>query len=114
MPLYDYVCEGCGASCTLLVKLDGPTPACPTCRASSLAKQVAPFAFTGFAAAPLVNRSPGVGGASAASRPKADHVHGTGCGCGPSAKPAAATSGEAPGCATAAYADQLIKKHLGP
>lgn len=109
MPLYDYVCDGCGASCTLLVKLDGPAPACPSCRATSLAKQIAPFAFTGFAARPMA-----VPGASAAAAPKAEHVHGTGCGCGPAAKPSPSKASEAPGCATAAYADQLIKKHLGP
>ena len=46
MPIYEYLCEGCGNVSEVIQKLDEPPPrACPECGSSHLAKIVSRSAF---------------------------------------------------------------------
>jgi putative FmdB family regulatory protein len=44
MPIYEYMCEKCGAAFEkLLRRTDSPPPACPTCGAKRVKKQFSSF-----------------------------------------------------------------------
>ncbi|HYS79208.1 MAG TPA: FmdB family zinc ribbon protein [Anaeromyxobacteraceae bacterium] len=46
MPIYEYLCEGCGTVSEVIQKLDEPPPrVCPDCGSSHLAKIVSRSAF---------------------------------------------------------------------
>ena len=46
MPIYEYLCEGCGRVLEVIQKLDEPPPgACPDCGSSHIAKLVSRSAF---------------------------------------------------------------------
>jgi putative FmdB family regulatory protein len=63
MPLYEYVCRGCGASFEALVRSWREAVACPGCRGADVEKQLSSFAFAS------------AGGGVPAASPG-------GCGCG--------------------------------
>ena len=46
MPLYDYVCRGCGNEFEGLVRAGGEPPACPSCKSQDLERQLSTFAMT--------------------------------------------------------------------
>jgi putative FmdB family regulatory protein len=45
MPLYDYVCKGCGHDFEALVRT-GSTPECPECHSHDLERQLSTFMMT--------------------------------------------------------------------
>ena len=63
MPLYEYVCRGCGRAFERYVRAWGDAVACPSCASPSVEKKVSSFAFTS------------AGGSASSSA-------GGGCGCG--------------------------------
>jgi len=53
VPIYEYVCEGCGAAFELLLR-GGEHPACPACGCEKLARQLSvPAAHTSGSASQL-------------------------------------------------------------
>ncbi len=102
MPLYDFRCRQCEAELTLLLKVGEPGH-CPKCGDTDLEKQLTPFAIGGKGGpAPATPRP----GATAAATPAGHRCHG-GCSHG------APKTDAKEGCATATYADSLVKKYLG-
>ncbi len=57
MPLYEYVCHGCGAEFELLIR-GGEQPACPTCQNTDVQKQFSVTAAPTAARQSLPMRSP--------------------------------------------------------
>lgn len=49
MPIYEYVCRGCGEEFETLVRA-GASPECPSCGATELEKKLSVFATAGAAA----------------------------------------------------------------
>lgn len=94
MPLYDFQCDACGQTSTLLLKpLASAT--CPHCQSTKMTKQFSTFAIThGSRGAPSTSSAP-------ETRPGSDssgHIHTAAC---------------AGRCGAGAKAEALIKKHLG-
>lgn len=46
MPLYEYLCRGCGNEFELLVRAADPAPTCPSCNASDLERLLSGFAVS--------------------------------------------------------------------
>lgn len=46
MPLYDYLCRGCGHEFEALVRAGGDAPACPECHSADLERLLSTFAMT--------------------------------------------------------------------
>jgi putative FmdB family regulatory protein len=40
MPIFEYVCKGCGKDFELIVRSTSPPPACPACSSTELEKQI--------------------------------------------------------------------------
>ena len=72
MPIFDFVCRGCGEKFETLV-VGGRHPACPRCRGEDLEKQMSVFAFrssggsTGSVTAGSGSKCTGCSGGSCAS-----------------------------------------------
>jgi putative FmdB family regulatory protein len=47
MPIYEYVCEGCGSRFEKYVRAPGEAVSCPECQGAHVEKQLSTFAFTG-------------------------------------------------------------------
>lgn len=44
MPIYEYICDGCGKKLELLVASHSSKPTCPHCHSKKLARQISVFA----------------------------------------------------------------------
>ncbi len=40
MPIFEYVCKGCGKDFELIVRSTSPPPSCPACSGTELEKQI--------------------------------------------------------------------------
>jgi putative FmdB family regulatory protein len=40
MPIFEYICKGCGKDFEALVRTNSPAPACPACNSTELEKQI--------------------------------------------------------------------------
>lgn len=40
MPIFEYICKGCGKDFELIVRSTSPPPACPACSSTELDKQI--------------------------------------------------------------------------
>ena len=40
MPIFEYVCKGCGKGFEALVRSQDPAPTCPACQSADLEKQI--------------------------------------------------------------------------
>jgi putative FmdB family regulatory protein len=49
MPLYEYLCEACGARFELYVRAFGEEVRCPACQGARVEKQLSSFALAGVA-----------------------------------------------------------------
>ena len=49
MPIYEYVCAGCGEEFTKLQKMGGEAAACPKCGSSDVARKISACAIGGAA-----------------------------------------------------------------
>lgn len=98
MPLYDFACDDCGGTCTLLMKYEDRA-LCPACGSAAMTRQMAPCAVTGLA-------KPAGASAAAPARTAPTHTHSAACGCGSPSTQVKAS------CPTQAIADKLIKKYL--
>lgn len=47
MPIYEYVCAGCGEEFTKLQKMGGESTACPKCGSSEVARKISACAIGG-------------------------------------------------------------------
>lgn len=60
MPLYEYICQTCGASfekLTSVSRADNPQ-VCPNCASEETSRQLSSFAFSGGSAAPSMVSAP--------------------------------------------------------
>lgn len=57
MPIYEYVCRGCGEEFETLVR-SGSAPECPSCGATDLEKKLSVFATAGAEAEPAPAAGP--------------------------------------------------------
>ena len=57
MPLYDYLCQGCGVRSELLVRGGGAAPACPACGSEALERLLSLPAVRSAATRDVVGRS---------------------------------------------------------
>ncbi|WP_041245210.1 FmdB family zinc ribbon protein [Geotalea uraniireducens] len=47
MPIYEYICAGCGEEFTKLQKMGGAAAACPKCGSSDVARKISACAIGG-------------------------------------------------------------------
>jgi putative FmdB family regulatory protein len=73
MPIYEFVCMTCESHFEDLVRMDDPSPACPDCGATKVARQLSVFAAHGTAEQPSFGGPIGGGGGGCC---------GGSCGCG--------------------------------
>ena len=45
MPIFEYICKGCGKDFELIVRSTSPPPACPACSSTELEKQISAAAI---------------------------------------------------------------------
>ncbi|MBI3148423.1 MAG: zinc ribbon domain-containing protein [Betaproteobacteria bacterium] len=51
MPIYEYLCRGCGEEFETLVRASAPAPECPACHGQDLTKKLSAFAAISVASA---------------------------------------------------------------
>jgi putative FmdB family regulatory protein len=62
MPLYEYTCDKCDSEFELLIRSTAETPACPSCGATKVTKQLSvPAAHSSKSSLPVCDTPPGGG-----------------------------------------------------
>jgi putative FmdB family regulatory protein len=62
MPIYEYVCGGCGEKFERYVRAWGEAVSCPCCASPSVEKQLSRFAMAAGDSSPAGEPQPGAGG----------------------------------------------------
>lgn len=75
MPIYEYICEGCGKDFDKLVSSSSAKPACPECGSKKVQRKFSTFSAHGGGGAE--KKCP-----AASSCPIGQQSGGCGCGCG--------------------------------